>query len=30
MRGMLNKLVELWRYRELVHNLVLRDLKVRY
>ena len=27
---MLSKLVELWRYRELVINLVVRDLKVRY
>jgi len=27
---MLSKLVELWRYRELVGNLVMRDLKVRY
>ena len=27
---MLTRLVELWRYRELVRNLVMRDLKVRY
>jgi lipopolysaccharide transport system permease protein len=27
---MLSKLVELWHYRELVINLVVRDLKVRY
>lgn len=27
---MLSKLIELWRYRELVYNLVVRDLKVRY
>jgi len=27
---MLTRLAELWRYRELVRNLVVRDLKVRY
>jgi lipopolysaccharide transport system permease protein len=27
---MLNQLTELWRYRELVRNLIARDLKVRY
>jgi ABC-type polysaccharide/polyol phosphate export permease len=27
---MLKKLAELWRYRELVYNLTVRDLKVRY
>ena len=27
---MLTQLAELWRYRELVRNLVIRDLKVRY
>ena len=27
---MLEKLVELWRYRELTYNLTVRDLKVRY
>ena len=27
---MLSKLIELWKYRELVRNLVARDLKVRY
>jgi ABC-type polysaccharide/polyol phosphate export permease len=27
---MLSQLSELWRYRELVANLVMRDLKVRY
>jgi ABC-type polysaccharide/polyol phosphate export permease len=27
---MLSKLIELWKYRELVRNLVERDLKVRY
>ncbi len=27
---MLKKLAELWRYRELIYNLTVRDLKVRY
>ncbi len=29
-KQMINRLVELYRYRELVRNLVIRDLKVRY
>jgi lipopolysaccharide transport system permease protein len=28
--GVMHKLRELWGYRELIHNLVLRDLRVRY
>ncbi len=30
LRTLVGKLFDLWRYRELVRNLVLRDLKVRY